>query len=253
MLMFISILLKERPLMPMKWKERIYCGDLNVKHVDKDILLMGWVDAIRDHGHLLFIHLRDITGIVQIVFDPNAGKESYGLATQLNEEYVIQVKGRVAKRKKGTENPNLETGKIEVFVSSFEILSISKTLPFQISEKAIVFGEEISSNPLNVDEELRLRYRYLDIRRPTVQNLLIKRYEIIKCVREYLDELNFFEVETPFLTKSTPEGARDYLVPSRVHPHKFYALPQSTQQLKQLLEHTESISDVQDDSEAPSE
>ncbi|MBW1805958.1 MAG: aspartate--tRNA ligase [Deltaproteobacteria bacterium] len=219
----------------MKWKDRIYCGDLTPSHAGKDVLLMGWVDAIRDHGNVLFIHLRDIRGIVQVVFSAERSKKIYDKATVLREEYVVEVKGKIALREKGTENPNLTTGDIELFASELTILSRSEILPFQISEKAMVFGEEIQASPENVDEELRLQYRYLDLRRPSMQELFIKRYQIIRCMREYLNELNFIEVETPFLTRSTPEGARDYLVPSRVHQGKFYALPQSPQLFKQLL------------------
>jgi aspartyl-tRNA synthetase len=219
----------------MDWRKRVYCGDLSPSLVEKDVLLMGWVDAIRDHGNLLFIHLRDIGGIVQIVFDPQISKESYDLAVTLRQEWVIEVKGKISLREKGTENPNLETGGIEVLASALKLYSRSKPLPFQISEKAMVFGEAIQTGPEQVDEELRLQYRYLDLRRPTVQKFFLKRYEIIKCIREYLDELQFIEIETPFLNKSTPEGARDYLVPSRVHQGKFYALPQSPQLFKQIL------------------
>ena len=219
----------------MEWRQRIYCGDLTPSDAGKDVLLMGWVDAFRDHGSLLFIHLRDVRGIVQVVFNPEVGKESYDKAAGLKEEYVIKVKGKVALRHKGTENPNLRTGGIEVFADEMEVLSLSRTLPFKISEKAIAFGEDIKANPEKVDEELRLQYRYLDLRRPSAQELFIKRYEIVKGIREYLDLLHFMEIETPFLTKSTPEGARDYLVPSRVHKGKFYSLPQSPQLFKQLL------------------
>lgn len=219
----------------MKWRERFYCGDINTSHTGRNVLLMGWVDAIRDHGNLLFIHLRDIRGIVQVVFDPEVSMESYEKATSLREEYVIEVRGNVALREKGTENPNLDTGDIEIYATELAILSSSKTLPFKISEKAMVFGEEVKENPKNVVEELRLQYRYLDLRRPSMQDLLIKRYQIIKCIRDYLYGQSFIEVETPFLTNSTPEGARDYLVPSRIHQGKFYALPQSPQLFKQLL------------------
>jgi len=219
----------------MEWRQRIYCGDLIPSDAGKDVLLMGWVDALRDHGSLLFIHLRDVRGIVQVVFNPEISKESYDKAVGLKEEYVIQVRGRVALRQEGTENSNLRTGGIEVFAYEMDVLSLSRTLPFKISEKAIAFGEDIKANPEKVDEELRLQYRYLDLRRPSAQELFIKRYEIIKCLREYLDGLHFTEIETPFLTKSTPEGARDYLVPSRVHKGKFYSLPQSPQLFKQLL------------------
>ena len=196
---------------------------------------MGWVDAIRDHGNLLFIHLRDVRGIVQVVFDPGLSKQSYDHATYLREEDVVQVRGKVEIRAKGTENPYLATGDIEVYATEIEILSKSKPLPFQISEKAMVFGEEIQSSPDKVDEELRMKYRYLDLRRPSRQDIFIKRDRIIHLAREALRARSFVEVETPFLTRSTPEGARDYLVPSRVHRGKFYALPQSPQLFKQLL------------------
>ena len=219
----------------MEWRQRIYCGDLTPSDAGKHVVLMGWVDAFRDHGSLRFIHLRDVRGIVQVVFNPEVGKESYDRAAGLKEEYVVQVRGKVGLRLKGTENPNLSTGGIEVLGEGLEVLSLSHTLPFKISEKAIAFGEDIKTNPEKVDEELRLQYRYLDLRRPSAQELFIKRYEIIKCIRAYLDQLHFTEIETPFLTKSTPEGARDYLVPSRVHKGKFYSLPQSPQLFKQLL------------------
>ena len=219
----------------MNWKERIYCGDVTSSDRGKDILLLGWVDAIRDHGNVLFIHLRDIRGIVQVVFSSEKNKECYDIAASLREEFVVEVKGNVAIREQGTENPNIKTGNIEVNASYLKILSNSKTPPFRISEKAMVLGEDISGGPEHVDEDLRLQYRYLDLRRPSMQQLFIKRYEILKCIRAYLDEHNFYEIETPFLTRSTPEGARDYLVPSRVHQGKFYALPQSPQLFKQLL------------------
>jgi aspartyl-tRNA synthetase len=219
----------------MKWRERYYCGELRPSHKGKEVRIMGWVDAIRDHGNILFIHLRDISGIVQTVFDPNVMTESCEQAGLLREEYVIEVRGKVALREKGKENPNLNTGDIEVFATEIVLLSKSKSLPFHISEKAMVFGEDVKESPKNIDEDLRLQYRYLDLRRPSIQDLFVKRYEIIKCIRDYLHELHFIEIETPLLTKSTPEGARDYLVPSRVHHGKFYALPQSPQLLKQIL------------------
>jgi len=219
----------------MNWKERAYCGELTPSHAGKEVLLMGWVDAIRDHGNLLFIHLRDVRGIVQVVFNPLKGKETYETAASLREEYVIEARGLVSLREHGTENPNLSTGDVEVLATGLRILSESKSLPFQISEKGMVFGEEGRSGPEHVDEELRLQFRYLDLRRPSRQELFKKRYEIVKCIRDYLDGLNFLEIETPVLTKSTPEGARDYLVPSRVHQGRFYALPQSPQLFKQLL------------------
>ncbi|MBU2497802.1 MAG: aspartate--tRNA ligase, partial [Proteobacteria bacterium] len=219
----------------MEWKDRTYCGDLTSSHVGREVLLMGWVDAIRDHGNLLFIHFRDIRGLVQVVFDPKADMASYQTACTLREEYVVRVKGSVFQREKGSENPYLETGEIEVFAKELTILAKSRTLPFLISEKAMVFGEDIQAGPEKVDEDLRLQYRYLDLRRPSRQHLFKMRYEIMKCIRDYLDQLRFIEVETPFLTRSTPEGARDYLVPSRLHEGKFYSLPQSPQLFKQLL------------------
>ncbi len=219
----------------MDWRKRSYCGKLRLSDSGKDVILMGWVDAIRDHGNLLFIHLRDSSGIVQVVFDPEKSKKAYTLSKELREEYVIQVAGKVRRREKGTENPYLETGQIEVIAYDLTVISKSDILPFQISEKAMVYGEKLKSSPENVDEELRLKYRYLDLRRPSVQERLKKRYEIIKCIRDFLHEKGFIEIETPYLTKSTPEGARDYLVPSRLHKGKFYALPQSPQLFKQLL------------------
>ena len=219
----------------MDWRARVYCGSLTTSDKDKDVLLMGWVDAIRDHGSLLFIHLRDIRGIVQVVFNPDIHLASSEKATLLKEEFVVEVRGKVALRENGTENPNLETGDIEVFATGLEILSEADPLPFQISEKAMVFEEEIQSKPVNVDEELRLRYRYLDLRRPSAQAVFLKRHQIMKCIRDYFHELGFAEIETPVLTKSTPEGARDYLVPSRIHHGRFYALPQSPQLFKQIL------------------
>jgi aspartyl-tRNA synthetase len=215
----------------MDWRERTYCGDLRPSRAGESVLLMGWVDAIRDHGNLLFIHLRDVRGIVQVVLDPGACPK----AAELREEYVVQIRGDVRLREKGTENPNLATGNIEVFAQSLDILSVSKVLPFPISEKAMVFGETLGASPDRVDEELRLRYRYLDLRRPSMQHLLRRRHDVVRTIRETLNELGFLEVETPNLTRSTPEGARDYLVPSRVHPGRYYALPQSPQLFKQLL------------------
>jgi aspartyl-tRNA synthetase len=219
--------------MSFYWKNRSYCGKLIAVNAGKKVHLFGWVDAVRDHGQVLFIHLRDISGIVQVVFDLE--KKHLSGVTGLREEYVLEVQGKVRMREKGTENPNIETGNIEVFASSVNILSQSKGLPFQISEKAMVYGESLKVNPDKVDEELRLQYRYLDLRRPSMQNHFIKRHQIAKCIREYLDQQGFLELETPFLTKSTPEGARDYLVPSRLHPSHFYALPQSPQLFKQLF------------------
>lgn len=219
----------------MDWKNRVYCGSVGKEHVGRAVLLMGWIDAIRDHGNLLFIHLRDIKGIAQIVFNPGQGPGIYDRAITLKIEDVVRIKGRVSERAQETVNTNLDTGRFEVFAEDLEILSRSSSLPFQLSEKAILFGDETEANPEKVDEELRLKYRYLDLRRPSVQAVFKKRYEIIKSIRDFFHELGFLELETPVLTKSTPEGARDYLVPSRVHSGKFYALPQSPQLFKQLF------------------
>jgi len=219
----------------MDWKSRVSCGDLSVAQAGETVTLYGWVDAIRDHGHLLFIHLRDRSGIVQVVFSAEFDPTAYNSANELKEEYVIQVAGQVRRRGPGTDNPNLGTGEIEVVANELEVLCEARPLPFMISEKAMVFGEEVATSPEHVEEDLRLRYRYLDLRRPSIQSNFINRYQILKCIRKYLDEERFVEVETPFLTRSTPEGARDYLVPSRVHQGRFFALPQSPQLFKQLL------------------
>jgi aspartyl-tRNA synthetase len=214
---------------------RIYCGKISTDYIDKRVQLNGWVDAIRDHGHIIFIHLRDISGIVQLVFDSNEGNELYESAAHLREEFIIKIKGKVRRRTAGTENPNIKTGDLEIVVKDLMLHSSSKALPFQISEKAMVYGEEFKGDPTNVDEDLRLRYRYLDLRRPSVQARFIKRHKINKIIRDYLYDENFLELETPVLTRSTPEGARDYLVPSRIQHGKFYALPQSPQLFKQLF------------------
>jgi len=197
--------------------------DIGVKNVGQEVVLNGWVNTRRDHGGLIFIDLRDRSGLIQIVFSPEVNEEAFHLAEQVRGEYVISVLGNVRLRPEETENPNLKTGKVEVYISKMEVVSSAKTPPFYIEDN------------LEVDENLRLRYRYLDLRRPEMQENLLLRHRIIKIMRDYLDEDKFIEIETPILTKSTPEGARDYLVPSRVHPGEFYALPQSPQIFKQLL------------------
>ena len=199
------------------------CGELRGKHAGQKVTLAGWVHRRRDHGGKVFIDLRDREGIVQVVFNPQVLEEAYEVAGSLRSEYVIQVTGEVATRPKGTENPKLATGDIEVVAKEILILNPSKTPPFYITE-----DEE-------VEESVCLKNRYLYLRRPRLKDNLILRYRVIKFIRDLLDAKGFVEIETPILIKSTPEGARDYLVPSRINPGKFYALPQSPQQLKQLL------------------
>ncbi|MDH4300088.1 MAG: aspartate--tRNA ligase [Dehalococcoidia bacterium] len=199
------------------------CGELREKHAGQKVTLAGWVHRRRDHGGKVFIDLRDREGIVQVVFNPRISREAYEVAGSLRNEYVVQVTGEVAIRPKGTGNPKLASGDIEVIAKESVILNPSKTPPFYISE-----DEEI-------EESLCLKNRYLYLRRPRLKDNLLLRHKTIKFIRDFLDAEGFAEIETPILIKSTPEGARDYLVPSRINPGKFYALPQSPQQLKQLL------------------
>jgi aspartyl-tRNA synthetase len=199
------------------------CGELNVSNVGQEVTLAGWVNRRRDHGHLVFLDIRDRYGITQVVCDPERSPEAHRVASELRSEYVIQVRGTVVRRLPGTENPNLSTGAIEVAADEIAVLNPSRTTPFPISDT------------IQVDESLRLKYRYLDLRRPSMLNNMVLRHRVVKVIRDYLDERGFLEIETPILMKSTPEGARDYLVPSRIYPGEFYALPQSPQQLKQLL------------------
>lgn len=205
----------------MRLKRTHSCGELNKKNIGKVVILTGWVASRRDHGGLIFIDLRDREGVTQMVFNP--GGQIFKIAEGLRSEYVIGVKGKVGKRPQGTDNPRLATGEIEVIAEEIEILNNSKTPPFEIVDDT------------DVSEDIRLRYRYLDLRRASVQKNMILRHKICFKVRQFLDKEGFLEVETPILTKSTPEGARDYLVPSRVNPGSFYALPQSPQLFKQLL------------------
>jgi aspartyl-tRNA synthetase len=201
-----------------------YCGEPNEGLIGKEIELSGWINKRRDHGGLLFIDLRDRTGLIQVVFDPENIKENEFHWNQFRSEWVIQVKGIVQARPEGTENSNMTTGKIELIARDYKVLNISKTLPFELTD----FKEE-------TDELLRLKYRYLDLRRPQKYEMLNLRHKVVKYIRDYLDKDGFLEVETPILIKSTPEGARDFVVPSRNNKGQFYALPQSPQQLKQLL------------------
>ncbi len=200
-----------------------YCGELNSRHEGQEVVLCGWVHRRRDHGGVIFIDLRDREGLVQIVFDPDR-PEVFARAEQARSEYVLKVTGRVRARPAGTVNPDLPTGEIEVLGLELEILNASETPPIQLDEH----GADAS-------EELRLRYRYLDLRRPEMQARLRIRSRVTQAMRYFLDAQGFLDIETPILTKSTPEGARDYLVPSRTHPGEFFALPQSPQLFKQLL------------------
>ena len=206
-------------------KRTHHCGELRAAHVGQKVDLAGWVHVRRDHGGIIFIDLRDREGLTQAVFDPQHNKSSWELAQSLRSEFVIAVEGAVRKRPAGTENPKLPTGEIEVLVHHLEILNPSETPPFQIDE----------SGGAQAGEDLRLQYRYLDLRRPSMAKNLRLRHKTAKAVRDYFDAKGFLEVETPILFKSTPEGAREYLVPSRVNPGEFYALPQSPQQFKQML------------------
>ena len=207
----------------MDWIRTNYCGDLREEDIDREVLLVGWCQTRRDHGGVIFIDLRDYTGITQIVFKVEISKDSHVLADTIRGDFVLAIKGKVARRIEGNLNPKLPTGQIEVLVEKLEILNQSETPPY------------VLENRENVDEKLRLTYRFLDLRDANLQNNLILRSKSMQIVRNYFSSKRFFEIETPILTKSTPEGARDYLVPSRVNPGLFYALPQSPQIFKQLL------------------
>lgn len=207
----------------MEWTRTHYCGDLRIDNVDQEVVLMGWCQTRRDHGGVIFVDLRDYTGISQIVFKMEISETSHVLADAIRGEFVLAVKGKVAHRIEGNVNPKLPTGEIEIMVETLEILNKSETPPY------------VLENRENVDEKLRLTYRFLDLRDSTLQNNLMLRSQSLQIVRNYFTSQRFFEIETPILTKSTPEGARDYLVPSRVNPGLFFALPQSPQLFKQLL------------------
>jgi aspartyl-tRNA synthetase len=204
-------------------KRTHYCGVLRAADAGKTVILMGWVQRRRDHGGVIFVDLRDREGLIQVVFNPELNPAVHQEAHRIRSEYVLAVQGKVRKRPEGMENPDLSTGQIEVMIDDLEILNESKTPPFVLDAE-----EEISEN-------VRLKYRYLDLRRPEIQKKIILRSQAATATREYFHGQGFIEIETPFLTKSTPEGARDYLVPSRIHQGMFYALPQSPQLFKQLL------------------
>ncbi|WP_449620053.1 aspartate--tRNA ligase [Robertmurraya sp. Marseille-Q9965] len=200
-----------------------FCGEVPEHVIGEQVTLKGWVQKRRDLGGLIFIDLRDRTGIVQVVFNPEESPEALAVAEKIRNEYVLDIKGTVVAREEGTINENLKTGKIEVKAKEVTIINEAKTPPFTIADKT------------DASEDVRLKYRYLDLRRPVMFETFKMRHQVTKVVRDYLDSEGFLDIETPMLTKSTPEGARDYLVPSRVHPGEFYALPQSPQIFKQLL------------------
>ncbi|HHY92644.1 MAG TPA: aspartate--tRNA ligase [Firmicutes bacterium] len=205
------------------WQRTRMCGELGIKDIGQEVVLDGWVQRRRDHGGLIFLDLRDRSGIVQVVFSPENSAEAFAAAEQVRNEHVLAVQGVVRRRPEGTANPKLATGEIEVLAQAAWVLNTAKTPPFYIEEK------------VDVDESVRLRYRYLDLRRPELKRNLMLRHRAAKVVRDFLDAHGFLEIETPMLTRSTPEGARDFLVPSRLNPGTFYALPQSPQLFKQLL------------------
>ena len=199
------------------------CGELTDSNIDEKVILCGWVASRRDHGEIIFMDLRDKHGITQIVFDPEKNRDAHSLAHTLRNEFCVKIEGTVSGRPEGTINEKIPTGKIEVEVDRIEVLSECDTPPFEIKDD------------IEVGEEHRLKYRYLDLRRPVMQNKLLVKHRLYKFINDFLDSEGFINVETPMLTKSTPEGARDYLVPSRVNQGSFYALPQSPQIFKQLL------------------
>lgn len=213
--------MKESERMQTKYKSN-NCGELNLNNLNEEVTLSGWVACVRDLGGLIFIELRDRTGLFQLVSDPQVNPEIHKVFEKLRNEFVIKIKGKVTRRPEETYNEKYATGQVEVYPASIEVLSEAKVLPFMLEDD-------------NVSEDIRLKYRYLDIRNAKTLNNLVTRHNIVTAAREFLNRQNFLEVETPILMKTTPEGARDYLVPSRVHEGKFYALPQSPQIYKQLL------------------
>ena len=206
-----------------RWRRTDTCGSLRDTDANRSVVLTGWLHRRRDHGGLIFIDLRDRYGLTQVVCNPETSPQAHQVVADARPEYVLAVEGTVALRPEGTANPNLATGAIEVLASAVEVLSAAQTPPFYLHEEG------------GVDESLRLRYRYLDLRRPRMRDNLVLRYRVVKHMRDFLDARDFLDIETPIVTAATPEGARDYLVPSRLYPGQFYALPQSPQQFKQLL------------------
>lgn len=202
-------------------KRTDYCGNITTDYLDQEVTVKGWVQKRRDLGGLIFIDLRDRAGIIQIVFDPERNKAQWEIADQVRGEYVLEVTGMVNRR--SSVNPNIKTGEVEIIADDIQILNTAKTTPIEINDDS------------NTSDELRMKYRYLDLRRPKMQKNMMMRSKLTHSIREYMDAHQFLDIETPYMAKSTPEGARDYLVPSRVHPGNFYALPQSPQLMKQLL------------------
>ena len=200
------------------------CGELRTEQAGQIVTLAGWVHRRRDHGGVTFVDLRDRYGLIQVVFNPSLSKETLDEIASVRFEWVLQVTGLVHKRPEGMQNPKMSTGEIEIIASEVKILNPAKTLPLLVSD-----DDQLP------DENIRLKYRYLDLRRERMTRNIILRHKVIKFMRDYLDKEGFIEIETPIMFKATPEGARDYLVPSRLFPGQFYALPQSPQQLKQLL------------------
>src|SRR5215216_5948643 len=203
-------------------RRSMMCGEVRADHVGQVVVLQGWVHTVRDHGGLIFIDLRDRAGIVQVIVNPASAADAHRVASELHDEYVVEVRGQVERRPAGSENPRIATGEIEVHAQHVDVLNPCLPLPFPVAEEA------------QVDERLRLQYRYIDLRRPRMARNLTLRHKVIKYIRDFLDAQGFLEIETPIMANPTPEGARDYLVPSRLHPGSFYALPQSPQQFKQL-------------------
>src|SRR6266498_704887 len=200
------------------------CGELRASHANQNVTIAGWVHRRRDHGGVIFLDLRDRYGIVQVTVNPNLSKATLDAVANVRMEWVLQITGTVQKRPEGMANPKMATGEVELIAESIEVLNPAKVLPFIISAENDI-----------PDENTRLKYRYLDLRRERMSRNLVLRHKVVKFMRDFLDKQNFIEIETPILFKATPEGARDYLVPSRIYPGQFYALPQSPQQLKQLL------------------
>ncbi|HEY3057610.1 MAG TPA: aspartate--tRNA ligase [Chloroflexota bacterium] len=203
-------------------RRSMMCGEVRAEHVGQTLCLQGWVHTVRDHGGLIFVDLRDRAGLVQVLVNPATAAEAHAEASDLHDEYVVEIQGTVQRRPAGSENPRIATGDVEIHADQVTVLNPCLPLPFPVAEEA------------QVDERVRLQYRYIDLRRPRMARNLVLRHKVIKYIRDYLDSQGFLEIETPILANPTPEGARDYLVPSRLHPGSFYALPQSPQQFKQL-------------------